>query len=370
MNNIFCKLLTSSLLLTSISVDALDIIVGPGQGIVWSGSPYSFNVSGVQGGGLHWYGIGIGYIYTTGNCQEPKQMTKLPEGFSGYKITTGIYLVPRAVVTGQLFYGPNTSNLDGAYNHIFSGTLGYPETKVVDSTGAEFPRDTSWCLITPWIYAKEGEKKEMSVSGDWIIYADGTQIPSETIFQSPQLKGSLWSAVGPTAPLDTGENYLNKVLVSGLTIKVVGVVCTVSTQTNINFNEAVYDARPDTEIASVTSPFSVSCKQGALPTTVNINASFRANTGIFNGNKTQLSLTQGGGYITGEIGRGVTGSGECAAHPSSLSFAQEPLNLTKLLSTSPSVDYSNTITWRLCSGGNDLPVGNVSASTELSIVFS
>lgn len=370
MLNFLYSLLTILLLLVSIPVNAIDLVIGPGKGIVWSGNPYSFNVSGVHGQGLHWYGIGIGYMYTTGSCFDPKQMTKLPEGFSGYKITTGIYLVPRAIVTGQLYYGPNLTNADGAYNHILSGTIGYPETRVTDTTGAEIPLSTSWCLKTPWVYTKVGEKKEVSVNGDWIIYADGTQVPSETIYNSPQLNGTIWSAHDTKATLDTGENNLLKLLANGISIRVVGVVCTVNTLTNVNFSESAYNAKANTELASVISPFSVNCQQGALPTTVNINASFRANTGLFNGDKTQLSLSEGGGYITGEIGRGVTGSGECAAHPSSLSFSQEPVNLTRLLAASPSIDYSNTITWRLCSGGNELPVGNITASAELSIVFS
>lgn len=354
-------------------VYAITIMVGPGNGIVWSGSPFNLSLNGTHGNVSHSYYYGLGPLYSGGACVDSPKFEALPEGFVGYKITTGIYLVPRARVSGQLYYGLKKNDPSSASNHIISGTMGYPETKVIDQNGVPWELATGWCPKLTTVYPVIGKTKEMSLSGDWIIYATGNQIPSSTIHKiSSNMEGLLRTVFTPQAGLesDTGPVQVNQTLLSDISIRVVGVQCNVNTQVHINFGEILYDARPNTELASVTSPFSINCKQGLDPVTVNINASFKANTGYYNGDVTQLALTEGGGYITGEIGKGLTGSGECTSHPSSLSFAQVPIKLTTLLSTSPSVDENNTITWRLCSGGTDLPVGNVNASTELSIVFS
>lgn len=362
--------LVNLITLASIPAYAFDLVIGPGKGIVWSGNPFSLNVSATHGHGIHSYAVGMGYFYSKSTCFQPSQVVLLPEGFHAYKITTGIYMAPRANINGQLFYGLEQNNPNGAYNHSFSGTIGYPETNVRESNGTPMRFDSPWCMDTSWVYAVSGEKKEINVSGDWIIYADGTQVPSPTIYKAPNLAANIVTNTGPSATLDTGNNNLYKLIVSDISLRVVGVTCNVNTQLNVNFGDIPYDSQNDAELAAVTSPFSVSCKQGALPASVNINASFRANTGFFNGVNTQLALTQGGGYITGEIGRGVTGTGACTSHPSSLNFSQTPINLTSLAATSPSVDYNNLITWRLCSGGSTLPVGSINSSAELSIVFS
>ncbi|MGG7869656.1 hypothetical protein PGN70_22660 [Klebsiella aerogenes] len=352
---------------------ALTIMVGPGKGIVWSGYPFNFSVTGTHGNTAHSYYYGLGPLYSGGSCVESAKFETLPEGFVGYNITTGVYLVPRARVSGQLYYGPVRNDPTSASNHIFSGTLGYPETKVTDQNGTPWELATGWCTKTPSVYPVLGKNKEMNLSGDWIIYATGNQIPSTTVHKlSRDMSALIRTIINPMSGYesDTGPDHLTQLLLSEISVRIIGVQCSVNTQINVNFGEILYDARPNTELASVTSPFNVSCKQGLDPVTVNINASFRANTGFYNGDFTQLALTEGGGYITGEIGKGLTGSGECTSHPSSLSFAQVPIKLATLLSTNPGVDENNTITWRLCSGGADLPVGGINASTELSIVFS
>ncbi|WP_125992707.1 hypothetical protein [Klebsiella aerogenes] len=352
---------------------AITILVGPGKGIVWSGSPYSFGVTGTHGNTMHSYSLGLGALYSGGSCVSSSFYEALPEGFSGYKVTTGIYVIARARVNGQLYYGPKKNDPTSAINHIISGTIGYPETKVTDQNGTPWEVTSSWCTKLSDVYPVLGKNKELNISGDWIVYATGDQIPSTTIYKlSSNLSGLIRTIFTPQLGFesDKGEDHLNPLLLSDISVRVIGVQCSINTQINVNFGEVLYNANLNAELASVTSPFSVSCKQGSDPVTVNINASFRANTGYYKGDATQLALSEGGGYITGEIGKGVTGSGACVSHPSSLSFAQVPVKLTTLQSTAPSIDDNNTITWRLCSGGSELPVGNIHASTELSIVFS
>ncbi len=351
-----------SLLIISMISHATEIIIGPGSGIIWSGNPYSINpsVKYPTSPGAPRHTVGFGFASGLGeNCGENSSIVSTQEGTIGYRITQGVYLMPRAVISGT------TRNLNGQYgpNGIrhFSGTVGYPKSKILDTDTNE-----AWELLAnSWCFRKyfapdSSVPFKANISGDWVVYTDGTQVASDVIYKAPDIK----------AFLTAGFSKDNYKLMDKLTFRVVGVECLVNTNANINFGNSVYNTTPDTELAAVTSPFSVSCKQGSLPTTININASFRANTGIFNNNNTQLALTQGGGYITGEISNGVTGSGACMAHPTAVNFSQVPLKLTTLTSADPGVDFNSTITWRLCSGGASLPVGNIDSSAELSIVFS
>ena len=328
-----------------------DIIIGPGKGILWSGLPY--NLSRVREDKVTTTRVYPSLIlgFNSGNYQAECSdsmvagMEAISAGLWGFKVVPGVYLIPRATVSGSMsvgFYGVKKD---------INGTLGYPETKVDGSLGV-----LGFCATTPEYYVRAGYEMRFNISGDWVIYADGTQTPTAKAVTLPvfQVYGA---AVG--GPVNRP-----------LTLKVAGVDCSVSTPNNINFGNILYSGIENQELATVISPFTVSCKQGAVPAAVNINASFRANSGIYNTDSTQLALTQGGGYITGEMGNGMTGSGSCAAHPTALKFDQTLLKLTALPLADPSVDFNSTITWRLCSGGATLPVGSISASTELSIVFS
>ncbi|HBT2490132.1 TPA: hypothetical protein MBD98_004515 [Klebsiella aerogenes] len=367
----FLYIFISVIALSNSSVYAVEILVGPGKGIMWSGNPFNLNVTGTHGSIKHSYYLGLGDLYSGGSCFQAKAVELVDEGFYGYKVTTGIYIAPRGHVSGQLFYGMKQNDPTSASNHIISGTIGYPETKVTDQTGTEWEVPAAWCPQLLSVYPVAGKYKELNMSGDWIIYADGTQIPSTTAYKLKNyFEGLIRSNAATSVGSDTGNLQLTQLLLSDISVRVIGVQCNINTQINVNFGDILYDAKQNSELASVTSPFSVTCNQGAIPTTVNINASFRANTGYYNGDSTQLALTEGGGYITGEIGKGVTGSGTCVSHPSSIKFDQIPIKLATLLSTESSVDENNTITWRLCSGGADLPVGSINATTELSIVFS
>ncbi|MGG7694725.1 hypothetical protein HPS26_23125 [Klebsiella aerogenes] len=367
----FLYVFISVITLSNLPVYAVEIIVGPGRGIIWSGNPFNLNVTGTHGYLQHTYYLGLGNLYSGGSCYQASAVELVDEGFYGYKVTTGIYIAPRGHVSGQLFYGMKQNDPTSASNHILSGTIGYPETKVIDQNGTEWEVPNAWCPKLSTVYPVAGKNKEINLSGDWIIYADGTQVPSATPYKlKNNFQGLIRSSAASAEGSDTGNTQLSQILLSEISVRVIGVQCNINTQINVNFGDILYDAKQNSELASVTSPFSVTCTQGSIPTTVNINASFRANTGYYNGDSTQLALTEGGGYITGEIGKGVTGSGACVSHPSSISFDQIPIKLATFPSTESSVDENNTITWRLCSGGADLPVGSINATTELSIVFS
>lgn len=345
-----------SILFFSTYTIAADIVVGPGKGIIWSGFPFNVTYSrkdvtnGPEG---NWRKLGIDTADWQYLCTPTPQIESTADGYLGYKIAKGIYFIPRAIVSGQITYkGPGSGSTVPGVLDKFEGTLGYPDTNVVNLS---LGNPKTWCYYAGYDYKSTNETKA-TISGDWIIWADGTQVPSATIFKIPQFVASAL--------------LKSQVITAPLTVQVVGVQCSVNVQNNVDLGYAEYNATPNAELASAISPFFVSCKQGSVPTTANINASFRANTSIFNTDNTQLALTQGGGYITGEISNGVTGTGACSSHPSSINFSQTPIKLMTLPASAPSIDFNSTITWRLCSGGAQLPVGNISSSAELSIVFS
>lgn len=343
---------TFSILFFSTYTIAADIVVGPEKGIIWSGFPFNVTYSRIDvsnGPGINVRKLGIDTKDWQYSCIPTPQIESTVDGYLGYKIAKGIYFIPRAIVSGQY-----TSIGSGSGVLLKrEGTLGYPDTKI-DTMLPSNPK--TWCYGAGNDYRSTKNETKMTISGDWIIWADGTQVPSATIFKIPQFMASVL--------------LKSQVITAPLTVQVVGVQCSVNVQNNVDLGYAEYNATPNAELASAISPFFVSCKQGSVPTTANINASFRANTSIFNTDNTQLALTQGGGYITGEISNGVTGTGACSSHPSSINFSQAPIKLMTLPASAPSIDFNSTITWRLCSGGAQLPVGNISSSAELSIVFS
>ncbi|CQJ67493.1 Uncharacterised protein [Yersinia intermedia] len=96
---------------------------------------------------------------------------------------------------------------------------------------------------------------------------------------------------------------------------------------------------------------------------------FRALTGLYGSTPSRLALSQGGGYITGEINNGVTGSGSCSA-TTGLPFDNTQLKVGNITSTQASQTITNQVTWRLCSGGSSLPTGLVDAAAEMLVTFN
>ncbi|HHQ6629446.1 TPA: hypothetical protein ACSTL1_000863 [Serratia fonticola] len=123
------------------------------------------------------------------------------------------------------------------------------------------------------------------------------------------------------------------------------------------------------ELAAQSYPLITNCGQSSDFIDANINLQFRALSGLYKSAPTRLALRQGGGYITGEIDNGVTGSGNCAA-TSGLPFDNRQLKIGRITQAEISQSITNQVTWRLCSGGKDLPLGNVSAAAEMLVTFN
>ena len=65
----------------------------------------------------------------------------------------------------------------------------------------------------------------------------------------------------------------------------------------------------------------------------------------------------------------MTGSGSCIA-TSGLKFDNRQLKIGRITKAQTSLSISNQVTWRLCSGGKDLPLGDVSAAAEMLVTFN
>ncbi|WP_227739253.1 adhesin [Yersinia artesiana] len=198
------------------------------------------------------------------------------------------------------------------------------------------------------------------LSGTWVLVTDGTQTSSEAIIP-PMYFGSFSSA-------SSGDRSTT-ILPSNITLRISTLECTVSTPTMINFGSVERLTQVGAELATYSSAITTACSQTSDRINANINLQFRALTSLYENQRTRLALAQGGGYITGEINNGVTGSGVCTG-TSGLPFDNSVVKIGNILATEATTVINNQVTWRLCSGGASLPVGNVTASAEMLVTFN
>ncbi|HHL2558748.1 TPA: adhesin [Yersinia enterocolitica] len=193
-----------------------------------------------------------------------------------------------------------------------------------------------------------------------MLVADGTQVSSDVTIRS-----MYFHSLSPS-----GSGTLSKsIFQTGTILRISTLECTVSTPTMINFGNVERLTQVGAELATYSSPMVTACSQGVNHINANINLQFKALSGLHSNEPTRLALAQGGGYITGEINNGVTGSGVCTA-TSGLPFDNSVVKIGNILATEATKVINNQVTWRLCSGGASLPVGNVTASAEMLVTFN
>ncbi|MFT2789447.1 adhesin [Serratia sp. T13T92] len=294
------------------------------------------------------------------NCYNNTQMTDI-NGIQALKIAQGVFVVPRTTFT--ISY-----KLDNGAQETMSGSLGEPETKgIISGNGANFlaaqVTDSAWCL-TPRSslvsnFFQVGSERSASVTGDWIIITDGTQ--QDGIYTVPSM--SFRSRV--IAPSNNASAYL-----SSFQIKVSTRQCSININNSIDFGEVEHNSTIRTELGRVNDNLEVGCTQSSVNPSANINVKFQSNSGFFDGEATRLPLNEGGGYITGEI-TGIAGvdNGACNS-TGGLKFNSDPIRLGSIGTGAGNVSFPNELTWRLCSGGSTLPVGNVSASATVDVIFN
>jgi hypothetical protein len=196
--------------------------------------------------------------------------------------------------------------------------------------------------------------------GTWVMVADGTQTNQQLTI--PPMYAASFST--PAASL------YKQILPSNITLRISALSCSAATTTAIDFGRVQRNTQLGAELASLSYPLTVSCSQTvANGINANINVQFRAISSLYGGSPGLLSLNQGGGYITGEISNGVTTSGACNGN-GGVFFDNTQLKLGSITNADTSKTTSNQITWRLCSGGINLPNGPVSASAEMLVTFN
>lgn len=294
------------------------------------------------------------------NCYNNTQMTDI-NGIQALKIAQGVFVVPRTTFT--ISY-----KLDNGVQETMSGSLGEPETKgIISGNGANFlaaqVTDSAWCL-TPRSspvsnFFQVGSERSGSVTGDWIIITDGTQ--QDGIYTVPIM--SFKSRV--IAPSNNAYAYF-----ASFQIKVSTRQCSININNSIDFGEVEHNSTIRTELGRVNDNLEVGCTQSSVNPSANINVKFQSNSGFFDGEAARLPLNEGGGYITGEI-TGIAGvdNGACNS-TGGLKFNSDPIRLGSIGTGAGNVSFPNELTWRLCSGGSTLPVGNVSASATVDVVFN
>ncbi|WP_261373738.1 hypothetical protein [Yersinia mollaretii] len=345
---------------TAQSVRAETITIGKGTGIIWEGMPFNETLSGPMDSSYMTSTLGLLSVSNVfGGCARSAAMTANIGGYKALPIAPGVGLIPRA--SGTVSY----VRYDGTPDSI-TGTIGLPETKgkVASGMTVSSPSGLEWCLPPSFFdsttfYKADGERIAQ-LAGSWVLVADGTQVSGEAIIPAMYFGSFSYSASG-----DRGVT----ILPGSITLRISTLECTVSTPTMINFGSVERLTQVGAELATYPSPIMTSCSQASDLINANINLQFRALTGLYENQPSRLALAQGGGYITGEINNGVTGSGVCTG-TSGLPFDNSVVKIGNILSTESTKVINNQVTWRLCSGGASLPVGNVNASAEMLVTFN
>lgn len=343
-------------------VQAETITIGKGTGVVWEGLPFNVTMSGNTNNSALNPSFGLLAIsHRTANCLTNSDLITV-EGVPGLSITPGITLVPRAtgVADYQLYSGASEQ---------LTGTLGLPKTEGIAGTTPVISfGTTSWCLPprnqNVGSFYNPRFIRTVNISGTWVMMADGTQTNAE-IAVPVMYAASLTTSVS--------GDLRTSILPANITLRISTLECTISTPTEINFGTVERNTRVNSELALLTNPLTVTCAQGMddanTRINANINLQFHPISGLFEGDSHRLALTQGGGYITGEIANTVTGSGACNLN-SGVSFDGTQIKVGEISEAESNKVLTHQVTWRLCSGGANLPVGPVTAAADMIVTFN
>jgi len=341
------------------------ITIGKGTGILWEGLPFNATLSGPLDNStfIERYAL-LAISENSGVCMAASKLQNIG-GYMAYPISglSGVGLIPRATGTASYVRDAGGSTPD----ETLSGTFGLPETKGFSSYKGGSVLSVSgyaWCLsVTSGYLASfylSSGPRTATLSGSWVLVADGTQQTGQGTL-APIYFGSFSNA-------RSGDKYAT-ILPSNINLRVSTLECSVSTPTSINFGYVSRDTAAGAELALMPVQLTATCGQDSDRINANINLQFRAISGLYNNEPSRLALNQGGGYITGEIDGGVTGSGNCRA-TTGLKFDNTAIKLGSITSAESSKTLANQVTWRLCSGGSSLPAGAVTASTEMLVTFN
>lgn len=342
-------------------LQAETITIGKGSGIMWEGMPFNAKLEGpLSNADLNpAYGL-LSISSSKAVCQSAAKLQKIG-GYLALPLSgvPGVGLVPRS--SGRATYVRS--------NYVqqeLNGTIGLPKTegKSTSQTTITSPSTYEWCLPPSTtaqsnFYLTTGARTA-TLSGNWVLVADGTQRTGEATV--PQMYFGSYSTSG------TGDRSTS-ILPTDISLRISTLDCVVNTPTAINFGAVNRNTQVNAELVQKTVQLITTCGQPSDQINANINLQFRALSGLYGNTPSRLALKQGGGYITGEIDNTVSGSGACNS-TSGVRFDSTAVKLGNITSGQSSKTFNNQLTWRLCSGGNSLPSGAVTASTEMLVTFN
>lgn len=337
------------------------ITIGKGTGILWEGMPFNETLSGPLASQTlnPKYGL-LSVSDVKPRCMEPIQLQNIG-GYLAIKINglRGVGLIPRAS-------GSSTYTLSNSSTGMLTGTIGLPNTEGTSTSQGNItsPPGYAWCLpptttSNETFYSSSGARTA-TLSGTWVLVADGTQQDGEG--KVPTMYFGSFSASGQ------GDRSVS-ILPQNISLRVSTLECRVGTPIAIDFGSVIRNTQANAELAVKPVQLITTCEQTNNRINANINLQFRAISSLYNSTASRLALNQGGGYITGEIDNGVTGSGDCKA-TTGLRFDNSTIKLGSITSEQSSKTLTNQLTWRLCSGGSSVPTGAVTASTEMLVTFN
>lgn len=337
------------------------ITIGKGTGILWEGMPFNATLSGPLADPRLDPKYGLLSVSTLFySCMAASELKNIG-GYLAFPLTgvPGVGLMPRAS-------GSATYTLSNNSQGKLTGTIGLPETRGSSTSQGNItsPPDYTWCLPPAMssngtFYSSSGTRTA-TLSGTWVLVADGTQQAGEG--SVPPMYFGSFSASG------TGDKSTS-ILPTNISLRISTLECSVNTPTAINFGSVNRNIQANAELAVKSVQLVATCGQPTDRINANINLQFRAISGLYNSAASRLALNQGGGYVTGEIDNGVTGSGDCKAI-TGLRFDNSLIKLGNITSAESSKTLTNQLTWRLCSGGSNVPIGAVTASTEMLVTFN
>ncbi|CAI0837085.1 MULTISPECIES: hypothetical protein [Serratia] len=336
------------------------ITIGKGTGILWEGLPFNVTLSGTIGRQDLTPKYALLAISSHSNMCQPNDELSSIAGYQALKLAPGVGLIPRG------FGNATFARYSSLKEDSLSGTLGLPETKGGNSDGSQViaPNTFSWCLPPSMKYQNNYYNpnyiRKATISGTWVLVADGQQKTTEITV--PVMYAGSFSSVS------IGDLSAS-ILPSNIQLRISTLECTVNTPTSITFGGVMENLQAGAELGVQSYPLITNCGQSSDLIDANINLQFRPLTGLYQSAPSRLALREGGGYITGEIDNGVTGSGSCIA-TSGLKFDNRQLKIGRITKAQTSLSISNQVTWRLCSGGKDLPLGDVSAAAEMLVTFN
>jgi hypothetical protein len=341
------------------------ITIGKGSGVAWEGLPFDVTLSGPLIDSFLQPGYGLAAISNVSHQCIGDYNLVTYNGMKVMQIAPGVGLVPRATAMASYTFDHN------GQIETLAGTIGLPKTEADVIAGKETIKITNplpyglegWCLAPRMArvdnFYRPSAPRTVTIKGTWVLVTNGNQTSSE-IKLDPMWAVSFSSA---------GNGNKNAVILpSTIDLRISNLECNVATPTAINFGAVQRNISKDAELAKMSNHFNVNCTQDTDRINANIGVQFRAKSGLYDALPSQLSLQQGGGYITGEIS-GVTTDGMCGG-TGGITFDRTKIKLGEIKDTEASKAFPNQIIWRLCSGGLDLPSGPVNASAEMLVTYN